>query len=168
MESVGGRPENCCTGVKKFYILRKFGGHHGTKGISLRAEILMEVAIPRIKVELDSKKVKAVLVNQCSSRLERVPRQHRNRRVALRPSTEVLANLHGVGLVYWRHKEPLVSERATVISDFRRFSVLPLRPRQAALDGRNCFATNWSVRELVERLDQVGIRAAVIIPARIE
>lgn len=64
----------------------------------------------------------------------------------------------GVRLVDWKlEKPPVALTRCTVVADPAKFARRTLKELQAALAGRQWLGGNWSVRELVERLEQVGV-----------
>jgi hypothetical protein len=68
----------------------------------------------------------------------------------------------GVRLMSWKlEKPPVALTRCTVVADPAKFAHTTLKELQAALDRRQWFAGNWSVRELVERLEQVGVKVVL-------
>lgn len=68
----------------------------------------------------------------------------------------------GVRLLDWKLKRPPVMlERCSVVNDVHLFARTTLRQLQFALAGNNWLAGNWSVRELVERLEEVGVKVEV-------
>jgi len=68
----------------------------------------------------------------------------------------------GVRLVSWNPKHaPIVLSRYSVITDVPAFITSTLRQLEAALEG-NCWrAGNWSVRDLMERLEEAGVKLEV-------
>jgi len=68
----------------------------------------------------------------------------------------------GVTLVQWAPLSPPVAiESWAVVTDVPRFVQTTLRQLQSAISGENWLAGNRSVRELVERLEQVGVKVSV-------
>lgn len=68
----------------------------------------------------------------------------------------------GVRLLQWAPKGPPVAiERWSVVTDVPQFIQTTLGQLQAAIAGENWLAGNWSVRELVDRLEQVGVKTDV-------
>ena len=68
----------------------------------------------------------------------------------------------GVGLVRWAPKKPpVVLEHRSVVIDVDKFIFTTLAQLQSRLEGKDWLAGNWSVRDLVERLEQVGIKVEV-------
>lgn len=71
----------------------------------------------------------------------------------------------GVRLVSWSPKTPPVAiSRLSVVTDVGRFVEITLRQLAYALAHDNCAFDpngNWSVRELVEQLEQVGVKVVV-------
>jgi hypothetical protein len=68
----------------------------------------------------------------------------------------------GVRLVHWDPKTPpIILTRWSIVMDPALFIESTLRELNAALKGQNWLAGNWSVRELTERLEQVGVRVEV-------
>jgi hypothetical protein len=64
----------------------------------------------------------------------------------------------GVRLRAWDPKQPpVVLERWSVVTDTHKFALATLEQLRAAMAGQNWLAGNWSVRELVDRLEQVGV-----------
>ena len=65
----------------------------------------------------------------------------------------------GVQLISWTPKQPpVVLTRWSVVNDTEAFIRHTLGQLSAALAGNNWVAGNWSVRELIERLEQVGVK----------
>jgi hypothetical protein len=65
----------------------------------------------------------------------------------------------GVRLISWNPKRaPVVLTRCSVVSDTELFVRHTLGQLSAALAGNHWVAGNWSVRELIERLEQVGVK----------
>jgi hypothetical protein len=68
----------------------------------------------------------------------------------------------GVRLVRWEPKAPpVVLTRWSVVIDTHQFISSTLREMRAALGDKNWLAGNWSLRELTERLEQVGVLVEV-------
>ena len=65
-------------------------------------------------------------------------------------------------LLQWAPKPPPVAiESWSVVNDVPQFIQTTLGQLQAAMAGKNWLAGNRSVRELVERLEQVGVEVSV-------
>jgi hypothetical protein len=56
---------------------------------------------------------------------------------------------------------PVVITNFSVVNDVDRFARSTLRQLGNALAGRDWRAGNWSIRDLVERLEQVGVKVAI-------
>jgi hypothetical protein len=68
----------------------------------------------------------------------------------------------GVRLLRWAPQLPPVAiESWAIVNDVPKFIQTTLCQLQAAMAGTNWLAGNWSVRELVERLEQVGVKVSV-------
>lgn len=68
----------------------------------------------------------------------------------------------GVRLLQWAPKPPPVAiERRTVVNDVPKFVRATLGQLRGAMAGKNWMAGNWSIRDLVERLEQVGVKVSV-------
>jgi hypothetical protein len=68
----------------------------------------------------------------------------------------------GVRLLQWAPQLPPVAiERWAVVNDVPLFIHTTLCQLQAAMAGKNWLAGNWSIRELIDRLEQVGVRVSV-------
>jgi hypothetical protein len=72
----------------------------------------------------------------------------------------------GVTLLRWAPERPPVAiERWAVVNDVPQFIQTTLRQLQAAMAGENWLAGNCSVRELVDRLEQVGVNVTAVVEA---
>ena len=68
----------------------------------------------------------------------------------------------GIRLLKWAPKlPPVVLTRFSVVNDVPQFLRATLEQLRAALDGENWHAGNLSVRELVDRLEQCGVKVEV-------
>jgi hypothetical protein len=125
-------------------------------------DILVEAAGLGIKLRLDGEKIKAALPKEPGARLQPVLERLRTRRdevkIVLQRQTQPAMIPRGARLVSWQLKEaPILLERAAVVIDVPKFVLHTLDQLQAALDGRNWLAGNWSQAELIDRLRQMGV-----------
>lgn len=68
----------------------------------------------------------------------------------------------GVQLLHWAPKTPpILLTQCAVVINTQRFIETTLQELDSALQGKNWLAGNRSTRELVERLEQVGVHVAV-------
>jgi len=68
----------------------------------------------------------------------------------------------GVRLLRWALKPPPVEiNTISVVLDPQKFAETTLRQLEVAIQGKPWAAGNWSVRDLVERLEQVGVHVRV-------
>jgi len=68
----------------------------------------------------------------------------------------------GVRLLRWEPKTPPVAiVRMGVVTHVDKFIGATLRELRARLEGKDFLAGNWSLRELVDRLEQVGITVKI-------
>jgi hypothetical protein len=68
----------------------------------------------------------------------------------------------GVTLLRWApERPPMAIESWAIVNDVPQFIQTTLGQLQAAIAGKNWLAGNCSVRELVERLEQVGVMVSV-------
>jgi hypothetical protein len=68
----------------------------------------------------------------------------------------------GVRLLTWEPKTPpVVIVRMGVVANVDKFISATLRQLRARLEGKNFLAGNWSLRELIDRLEQVGVTVSV-------
>ena len=68
----------------------------------------------------------------------------------------------GVRLVRWAPKEPpVLLQQCSVVIDVEKFISATLAQLRARLEGRDFLAGNWRQRELIERLEQVGVEVEV-------
>jgi hypothetical protein len=64
----------------------------------------------------------------------------------------------GVCLVKWEPKNPPIAiVRMGIVSNVPKFVAATLLQLQARLEGKDFLAGNWSLRALVDRLEQVGV-----------
>lgn len=67
-----------------------------------------------------------------------------------------------VRIVHWKPKlAPLRLAPFITVTDVPKFISVTLLELKAALAGRRWLAGNWSVRELVDRLEQCGVRVEI-------
>jgi hypothetical protein len=68
----------------------------------------------------------------------------------------------GVRLLKWEPKTPPVAVvRMGIVSNVDKFIGATVRQLRARLEGKDFLAGNWSLRELVDRLEQVGVHVQV-------
>jgi hypothetical protein len=68
----------------------------------------------------------------------------------------------GVRLLKWEPKTPPVAiVRMGIVSNVDKFIGATLRELRARLEGKDFLAGNWSLSELVDRLEQVGVEVRV-------
>jgi len=68
----------------------------------------------------------------------------------------------GIRLLNWKPKAPPIAIiQVGVVTDVNQFVAATLLQVRARLEGKNFLAGNWSLRELVDRLDQVGMEVMV-------
>lgn len=76
----------------------------------------------------------------------------------LRERSRVPAMPSGVRLVSWQPKAPpVILTSYSVVIDIEKFIEYTLEQLGHALKGENWLAANWTVRELMERLEQAGV-----------
>jgi hypothetical protein len=64
--------------------------------------------------------------------------------------------------VKWAPKKPPVAiVRMGVVTNVDKFIGATLRELRARLEGKDFLAGNWSLRELVDRLEQIGVEVKV-------
>ena len=68
----------------------------------------------------------------------------------------------GVRLVHWEPKPaPVVLTQYTVVTDVDQFIRMTLLELKAALAGKRWQSSHWSVRDLVDRLEQCGVQLEI-------
>jgi len=68
----------------------------------------------------------------------------------------------GVRLLKWKPQTPPVAVvRMGIVSNVDKFIGATVRQLRARLEGKDFLAGNWSRRELVDRLEQVGVVVSV-------
>ena len=69
----------------------------------------------------------------------------------------------GARLVRWAPKQPpVLLERCSVVIDVDKFIFATLTQLRARLEGKDYLAGNWPLRELIERLELVGVEVEVM------
>ena len=64
----------------------------------------------------------------------------------------------GVRLLRWEPKTPPIAVvHMGIVGNIYKFAAATLLQLRARLDGKDYLAGNWSLRELVDRLEQVGV-----------
>ena len=67
-----------------------------------------------------------------------------------------------VRLLKWEPKNPpIVIVRMGIVSNVPKFIAATLLQLRARLEGKDFLAGNWSLRELVDRLEQVGVAVEI-------
>ena len=68
----------------------------------------------------------------------------------------------GVRLLSWEPKTPPIAiVHMGIVSNVDKFVTATLLQLRARLEGKDFLAGNWSLRELVDRLEQVGVAVKV-------
>jgi len=90
-------------------------------------------------------------------------RQQRDKIVALLQQRTALPPMPpGVRLVRWAPKQPpVVLQQWSVVIDVDKFISATLAQLRARLEGKDFLAGNWGQRDLIERLEQVGVEVEV-------
>src|ERR1039458_5976864 len=90
-------------------------------------------------------------------------RQHRGELVELLKECEIPPLMPpGVRLVKWEPKKPPVAiVRMGIVTNVDKFIGATLRELRARLDSKDFLAGNWPLRELVDRLEQVGVMVRI-------
>jgi hypothetical protein len=90
-------------------------------------------------------------------------RTHKDQVLSLLRRREVIRLMpSGVRLVDWEPKPaPVTLTQFSVVTDVDRFIRMTLLELKAALAGKRWQASHWSVRDLVDRLEQCGVRLRI-------
>jgi hypothetical protein len=68
----------------------------------------------------------------------------------------------GVRLLKWQPKDPPIAiVHMGIVSNVPKFVAATLLQLRARLEGKDSLAGNWSLRELVDRLEQVGVAVEI-------
>jgi hypothetical protein len=68
----------------------------------------------------------------------------------------------GVRLLKWQPKDPPIAiVHMGIVSNVDKFVAATLLQLRARLEGKDSLAGNWSLRELVDRLEQVGVAVGI-------
>lgn len=95
--------------------------------------------------------------------LVRELQQHRDEIVALLKVQQSSSWMPaGVRLLNWKLKKPPAAIiNMGIVTDVNKFVATTLLQLRARLEGKDFLAGNWSLRELIERLEQVGVKLAI-------
>jgi hypothetical protein len=90
-------------------------------------------------------------------------KQHREDLIGLLSGGEIRPAMPpGVRLLKWEPKNaPIAIVRMGIVSNVPKFIAATLLELQARLEGKDFLAGNWSLRELVDRLEQVGVAVEI-------
>jgi len=126
------------------------------------AQVLMEIEKSGGSIRLDRDQIRYAIPKPAAWLVPEVQRQRgaivellgRRRSIPPMPS--------GVRLLRWSPKTPpVVLQQCSVVIDVEKFIVATLAQLKARLQGKDFAAGNWSKRELIERLEQVGVEVEV-------
>jgi hypothetical protein len=68
----------------------------------------------------------------------------------------------GVRLLKWQPKDPPIAiVHMGIVSNVPKFVAATLLQLRARLEGKDSLVGNWSLRELVDRLEQVGVAVEI-------
>ena len=68
----------------------------------------------------------------------------------------------GVRLLKWQPKDPPIAiVHMGIVTNVDKFVAATLLQLRARLEGKDSLAGNWSLRELVDRLEQVGVAVGI-------
>jgi len=129
-------------------------------------EALAEAEEMGLQLRLVEGKVKALFLADDRVRvapmLERLRTNRDEVADVLRQRADAPTMPPGVQLLSWKLREPPIAiERWTVVNNSSLFARNTLEQLGAALAGKSWLAGNWSVKELIDRLEQVGVVVAV-------
>ena len=131
------------------------------------AEVVSEVEAAGVAFRLDGERVR-VRYPDDGRRKElagqiALLRAHRDEVAEfLRKRTAIPAMPPGVRLVHWGPKPaPIILTQYSVVADVDRFVRMTLLELRAALAGKRWQSGHWSVRDLVDRLEECGVQVAI-------
>lgn len=111
---------------------------------------------------LDGERIRIRIPEDKAHLLDKL-RAHREEVVLLLRSREKIPSMpEDVRLMRWEPKSPPVMlTHYAVVTDVRRFVSMTLLELKAAIAGKRWQSGNWSVRELVDRLEQCGVHVEI-------
>ena len=132
----------------------------------LAAEMLAEAEAMGLQLRLVGGKVKAAFPSNDRTRvapvLERLRTNRQEVADVLRRRGGVPPMPPGVRLVSWKLNDPPIRvERWSVVTEPALFAQVTLEQLGAALAGKQRLAGHWSVAELRDRLEQVGVIVSI-------
>jgi len=129
------------TAIEVLHVVEKAGGSLALHGGKIKYAIPKRIAwlVPELRQQREE--IVGLL-------------QERTRFLPIPPS---------IRLVRWAPKQPpVVLEQSSVVIDVEKFALKTLEQLGHALARRSWLAGNWSVRTLMERLEQVGVKVELI------
>jgi hypothetical protein len=121
-------------------------------------EILDAVQVAGGSLALNGERIQYVLPNSATWLITELKRNRKEVVELLRKNNALPPMPPGVRLLRWEPKNPPVAiVRMGIVSNVNKFVETTLRQMRARLEGRDFLAGNWSLRELVDRLEQVGV-----------
>lgn len=129
------------TAIEVLHAVEKAGGSLALSGVQIKYKIPKPVAwlVPELR------------------------RQREKIVELLRRRTELPPMPAGVRLVRWAPKQPpVILEHCSIVIDVDRFISSTLAQLQARLEAKDFLSGHWPRRELVERLEQMGVEVEVI------
>jgi hypothetical protein len=123
------------------------------------AQLIEQVEIAGGVLALNGERIHVRLPEDAAYLLDEL-RAHKDEVLSLlRRREEIPAMPPGVRLVNWEPKPaPVILTQYSVVTDLDRFIRMTLLELNAALAGKRWQSGHWSVRDLVDRLEQCGVR----------
>lgn len=134
------------------------------------ADVVSEVEAAGVAFRLDGEKVRVSYPDdqrrkELAEQIALLRAQRAEVAAYLKARSAIPPMPEGVRLVRWEPKPaPIAIIRIGIVTDAPKFITATLLELKAALAGKRWLAGNWSVRELVDRLEQCGVVVEVIGP----
>jgi hypothetical protein len=131
------------------------------------AELIEHVEMAGGMLVLNGERIRVHLPEEAAHLLEEL-RAHKDEVLSLLRGREKLPSMPpGVRLLHWEPKPaPVILAPYLVVTGVDRFVRMTLIELKAALAGKPWQSGHWSVRDLVDRLEQVGVRVEVELKFR--
>jgi len=113
-------------------------------------------------LELCGDRIRYVLPDSAKWLVKQITRHKEDLIDILRKEAPVSTMPPGVRLMKWAPKEPPIAiVRMGVVTDVHKFIAATLLQVKARLQGKDFLAGSWSLRDLIDRLEQVGVEVAI-------
>jgi hypothetical protein len=126
------------------------------------AELIEQVEVAGGVLALNGERIRIRLPEDAAHLLDELRTRKNEVLLLLRRRAQIPAMPPGVRLAHWEPKPaPVVLTQYSVVTDVDRFIRMTLLELKAALAGKRWQAGHRSVRDLIDRLEECGVRVEI-------